>query len=306
MTRERDGEMMIMSSFSAPLTCFDASCCSHVHSTQTSDESASVSAPTLPASVLDAWTSLSPDVRAALIATEMANHSVVTSSNSGATNSSSSTLLPCSTSGIWSTGSSSVLTPDEDLQDKTSSCGNSDDDLTNSSNNNTNNSNCTRQVLVEECPESGTRTILTPLERAPKNVFEISKTTSRETVQVVKTASSTVTTKTTVMTTSKGWRNVFMLPISYDVNMVPSGTLLDPTNMQLLDSTGVHPEGYNTRFAVVDAAIKDIYGEKINKYFQAQGIQLTMIIINGGEPDKRPDVSQNGSRRMKDSALKLK
>lgn len=146
-------------------------------------------------------------------------------------------------------------------------------------------------VMMEECPEAGTKTILTPLERAPNNVFEITKTTSRETCKVEKTASSTVTTKTTVLTTSKGWRNIFTLPISYDVNMVPSGTLLDPANLQLLDATGVHPEGYNSRFAVVDASVQTIYGDRIQIYFQAQGIDLTSIVIEGGEPGKRPDVS---------------
>ncbi|OEU21651.1 3-dehydroquinate synthase [Fragilariopsis cylindrus CCMP1102] len=89
------------------------------------------------------------------------------------------------------------------------------------------------------------------------------------------------------MSSSKGWRNIFTLPISYDVNMIPTGTLLIPSNLQLLESTGIHPEGYNTRFAVVDEAVNDIYGEKIHQYFVAQNIELTTIIIPGGEPDKR-------------------
>jgi hypothetical protein len=216
----------------------------------------------LPASILEAWASLSPEVRAALIATEMSSVSTLKTNTS--------------ISSLTSSGCS------DDSGEKSS---------TNDDEEQTSNTNETGGVFVEECPESGTRTILRPLERAPENVFEITKTTSRETVAVQKTASSTVTTKTTVITTSKGWRNVFTLPISYDVNMVPSGTLLDPTNMQLLDSTGVHEEGYNTRFAVIDAAVDEIYGVKIREYFMAQGIKLTTIVIQGGEPDKRPAVS---------------
>ena len=73
--------------------------------------------------------------------------------------------------------------------------------------------------------------------------------------------------------------------------MVPNGTLLDPSNLQLLEATGVHPEGYNRRFAVIDEAVNEIYGQKIVDYFVAQGIELTTVIIPGGEPDKRPDVS---------------
>lgn len=146
-------------------------------------------------------------------------------------------------------------------------------------------------IIVENDTESGVRTLLRPLERAPQNVFEITKTTSSQTTEVKKTSSSTVTTKTTVMTTSKGWRNVFTLPISYDINMVPSGTLLDPTNLQMLEATGVHPEGYNRRFAVIDEAVEGIYGHRIIDYFAAQGIELTTVVIPGGEPDKRPAVS---------------
>jgi 3-dehydroquinate synthase len=221
-------------------------------------------APMLPASILEAWNSLAPEVRAALIATEMSSVSTLKTHTS--------------VSSITSSGSSDTS------GEKNSTI--EEEEQTSNINSETDSS-----VMIEVCPEAGTKTILRPLERAPENVFEITKTTSRETVAVQKTASSTVTTKTTVMTTSKGWRNVFTLPISYDVNMVPNGTLLDPTNMQLLDSTGVQEEGYNTRFAVIDAAIDEIYGEKIRAYFTAQGIELTSIVIQGGEPDKRPAVS---------------
>jgi len=214
-------------------------------------------APMLPVSILNAWSSLSPDVRKALVASEM------------------------STQGLCQT-----LKTNTSVSSFTSGTSNSDDSIVEKS---TNSSSEENKVFVEVCPEAGTKTTLRPLERAPENVFEFKKTTSRETVNVEKTGSSTVTTKTTIMTSSKGWRNIFTLPISYDVNMVPTGTLLAPSNLQLLESTGILPEGYNSRFAVVDEAVNDIYGEKIHEYFTAQNIELTTIIIPGGEPDKRSD-----------------
>ena len=146
-------------------------------------------------------------------------------------------------------------------------------------------------AIVEEDKEAGTKVIMTPLERAPKNVFEITKTTSRESTDVKKTSGSTVTTKTIISTTTKGWRNVFTLPISYDVNMVSNGSLLDPANLQMLEATGVHPEGYNRRYAVIDDAVDAVYGQRIHDYFTAHGIELHTTIIKGGEPDKRPAVS---------------
>ena len=146
-------------------------------------------------------------------------------------------------------------------------------------------------AIVEEDKEAGTKVIMTPLERAPKNVFEIKKTTSRESTQVKKASASTVTTKTIISTTTKGWRNVFNLPISYDVNMVASGSLLDPANLQMLEATGVHPEGYNRRYAVIDDAVEAVYGQQIRDYFTAHGIELHATVIKGGEADKRPEVS---------------
>ena len=211
--------------------------------------------PVLPASILEAWSSLAPEVRAALVASETANSDA--------------------TARTLKSSSSSSLTSNSNRSDS-SDGGEKEEE---------------NGVIVETCPETGTKTIMRPLERAPKNVFEIEKTTSRETTFVEKTSASTVTTTTKIVTGTKGWRNIFTLPISYDVNMVPSGTLLDPTNLQLLDSTGVHAEGYNRRFAVVDDEVYKIYGDKIHEYFKHQGIELTTCVLKGGEPDKRPAVS---------------
>lgn len=148
----------------------------------------------------------------------------------------------------------------------------------------------------EDCPQTGAKWVMRPLERAPENVFAFTKTSKNEQVCVEKNSVSTVTTKTTVVSTSRGWRNVFALPISYDVNIVPHATLLDPTNRQLLDSTGFHVEGNNRRFAVIDAAVDAIYGGKIRRYFAFFGIELTAVVIEGGEPAKRPEVCSFKSR----------
>lgn len=206
---------------------------------------------TLSKEIVDAWSSLPPDVRNALVSSELSS----------------------GRSGITTQETVSSMTS----SNNSDASGEKESDVA--------------DELEEECPATGAKMILKPLERAPENVFEFTKTTSRENVQVQKTPSALVTTKTTVVTSSRGWRNVFTLPISYDVNVVPHGTLLDASNPQLLEATGVHPEGYNRRFAVIDAAVDEIYGDKIRSYFAHHGIDLHTCILNGGEPDKRPQVS---------------
>jgi hypothetical protein len=203
---------------------------------------------TLSKSIMEAWSTLPAEVRAALVSCE-------TSASSNAT------LQESSASSV---STKSSITSDEET-------GLSEFDA--------------------EDPHTGTTLKMRPLERAPKNVFQFTKTHHRETTSVQKSAASMVTTKTTILTTSRGWRNVFSLPISYDVNIVPHGTLFDATNPQLLESTGVHPEGYNRRFAVIDAVIFEIHGNKIRNYFASHNIELHYVVLDGGEPAKRPDVS---------------
>lgn len=209
------------------------------------------------------WESLSPEVRNALIASELK----VDSSNikqRDRSESSTPTVLSRSSSELFFDQSSSSDGSSKELEGV---------------------------AHVEKCPVSGAKVILTPVERAPENVFAFTKTHSLEKSEVVKTSSATVTTTTKVVSTSRGWRNVFSLPISYDVNMVAHGTLFDHVNSQLLDATGVHPEGYNTRFAVVDTEVEALYGDKIRSYFEHKGIELTVCVVNGGEADKRSEVS---------------
>uniref|UniRef100_A0A7S4NEJ8 3-dehydroquinate synthase domain-containing protein n=1 Tax=Odontella aurita TaxID=265563 RepID=A0A7S4NEJ8_9STRA len=225
-----------------------------------SDDSVKAS-PSLPASVLEMWTSLPLSVRKALVSTELSG------SLSSATSTSATTLSQTSASAS-----------EDGSSDGSSNAGSS-----------SNGGGAGLDEIHEECPDTGASVVLRPLERAPHNVFEFSKTQASSTVSVEKTSSATVTTTTKVVSTMRGWRNVFNLPISYDVNMVPHGTILDPSNMQLLHATGPKVEGYNRRFAVIDDQVDRIYGERIRAYFVALGIELTAVVINGGEADKRPD-----------------
>jgi 3-dehydroquinate synthase len=205
---------------------------------------------TVSVSVLEAWNSLPSDVRSALVALEMRRHKEEDKGSSTASFTSDTSE---------SDGGSGTEKTDKSLE------------------------------VIERDDARGTTTVLKPLERAPKNVFEFSKTLKQESTTVEKTSATLVTTKKTIITRTRGWRNVFSLPISYDVDIIPHGTILEPTNPQLLEATGSHPEGYNRRFAVIDEAIAQIHGDKIVAYFKAQGIELTTCILPGGESDKRPD-----------------
>lgn len=237
-------------------------------STQHSDEyiiDKGHNGPTVPKNVVEMWESLSPEVRNALIAAELkVDSSSKHKQQRDRSESSTPTVLSRSSSELF-------------FGEQNSSCESSSYKEDSS-------------LQREKCPVSGATVILTPVERAPKNVFAFTKTQSLEKSEVVKTSSATVTTTTKVVSTSRGWRNVFSLPISYDVNMVAHGTLFDSVNSQLLDATGVHPEGYNTRFAVVDTEVEALYGDKIRMYFEEKGIELTVCVINGGEADKRSEV----------------
>jgi 3-dehydroquinate synthetase len=204
----------------------------------------------LSSSVLEAWSSLAPEVRQALAGLEMSVKPTQ-----------SHRILPTSCSMSTYGGSESVSTDKSD----------------------------TTEEITEQDVPNGITIVLKPLERAPDNVFEFKKTLTKESTEVTKTPAAVVTTKTSILTTTRGWRNIFSLPISYDVNMIPYGTLLDPVNPQLLESTGVQPEGYNRRFAVIDDEVERLYGVRIRNYFTSNGIELTTCILHGGEDDKRPN-----------------
>lgn len=208
----------------------------------------------LPPSVLEAWVSLPEHVRAALVSKEM--------SKSVAMQTSSNTV-------------SSVTKSSASSNSASSSSRGSDSEIA--------------EEIHEDCPETGGKVVLRPLERAPENVFSFEKTHVEEKVQVKKNGNKVITTTTRTASTGRGWRNIYSLPISYDVNMVPHGTLLDPSNPQLLHATGPTNEEYKRRFAVIDNAVDELYGDAIRAYFVAKGIELSTCVINGGEAEKRPD-----------------
>lgn len=242
------------------------------------DEAASHSRVTegeLSSSVLEAWATLPASLRMALVNSELPasmkrSDTEPTLALSQSSRSSTNTLSSLDiTADFRGTGSSSAGSSSNKSDDGDDADG-------------------TMGAFVEDCPASGAKVVLRPLERAPHNVFTFQKTQTTESQRVVQTPSSTVTTTTKTVTSARGWRNVFTLPISYDVNMVPHGTLMDPSNPSLLEATGVHPDGYNRRFAVIDADVDRIYGKDIKAYFQQKGIDLWTCVLNGGEAEKRP------------------
>jgi hypothetical protein len=215
---------------------------------------------TLPKVVIEAWATIPKVIRDALVSHEMAGPSAQktgpTVSRSQSTFSSESDLTPGSSGSSATSGDAVGL-----------------------------------DLLQEKCDITGATIDLQPLERAPNNVFSFTKKSEEETTRVESKAASTVTTTTKIVTASRGWRNIFTLPISYDVNMVAHGTIFDPANAQLIQSTGPHSEGYNRRFAAVDNEVYSLYGPMIHDYFEAMGIELTVCVLNGGEADKRSKVS---------------
>mmetsp|Transcript_34839 Transcript_34839/g.79524 ORF Transcript_34839/g.79524 Transcript_34839/m.79524 type:complete len:544 (-) Transcript_34839:319-1950(-) len=217
----------------------------------------------IPEDISDMWEGLEPEIRAALIAKELSSAGMPMK-KSDYSIASTPTAMSRSSSEVFEQQSAYGSSSNKSSEEETS------------------------VVKREKCPVSGATVTLTPLERAPKNVFSFSKTHQNKTETVEMNSNTTVTKTTKVVCTTRGWRNVFQLPICYDVNMVPQGTIFDPLNSQLLDVTGVHPEGYNQRFAVVDAEVEKLYGDKISGYFEGKGITLTKVVIDGGEPAKRP------------------
>jgi 3-dehydroquinate synthetase len=207
----------------------------------------------LASSVIDSWQSLAPEVRAALVEMELLSKqkSLIGTSFSSSTDNSDSSDTSCD---------------NKEAEDITSTT-----------------------TIVERDAVTGSELVMKPLERAPKNVFSFSKTSIKETTEVEKTAATIVTRKTSIVTRTRGWRNVFSLPISYDVNVIPYGTILDPSNPQLMDATGPHPEGYKRCFAVIDDTIETLYGDRIRHYFATNGLELTTSVLPGGEADKRPE-----------------
>lgn len=98
----------------------------------------------------------------------------------------------------------------------------------------------------------------TPLAAAPSNVFRHSEGT--------------------------GWTNTYSLPVSYTVEVVDA--VLDPARSDLL-ATRFMPPGLRRRFCVVDAEVDRIYGQRIRAYFEAHGVELRVVVVEGEEENKK-------------------
>ncbi|CAN0219481.1 unnamed protein product, partial [Hapterophycus canaliculatus] len=97
-----------------------------------------------------------------------------------------------------------------------------------------------------------------PLARAPENVF-VFRGKERQVL---------------------GWRNVFELPIKYDVELCPG--LLSPESATL--SHRFLPEdGPRRRFVVIDEAVSELYGAKMTNNFDNHGVEVRYVVLPGEE-----------------------
>lgn len=81
-----------------------------------------------------------------------------------------------------------------------------------------------------------------------------------------------------------GWRNVFSLPVQYDVELCPG--LLDFSSNVL--ATRMMPEGApRRRFLVVDDAVQRLYGAKLSAYFAHHDVEACVMVLPGEECNKR-------------------
>eukprot|EP00904_Undaria_pinnatifida_P010668 jgi/Undpi1/6731/HiC_scaffold_20.g09210.m1 len=77
-----------------------------------------------------------------------------------------------------------------------------------------------------------------------------------------------------------GWRNVFDLPIEYDVELCPG--LLQPDSATL--SCRFLPDGGpRRRFIVIDEAVENLYGAKMSANFSNHGVVVQRLVLPGEE-----------------------
>eukprot|EP00171_Calliarthron_tuberculosum_P010896 IDg10896t1 len=81
----------------------------------------------------------------------------------------------------------------------------------------------------------------------------------------------------------KAWTNRYELPIEYTVEM--HDDLLSPANPTL--ATRFMPPALKRRFCVVDDAVQRLYGARLEAYFLYHGVRLRVVVVDGGEENKR-------------------
>lgn len=100
--------------------------------------------------------------------------------------------------------------------------------------------------------------------RAPRSVFRFAHPESGATV---------------------AWRNVYSLPVEYDVELCPR--LLDPAASDALALRGLPSGGKRRRFVVIDANVHGLYQQQLQRYFAAHAVECHLCVISGEEPEKR-------------------
>ncbi|CAM9742532.1 unnamed protein product, partial [Phaeothamnion confervicola] len=81
-----------------------------------------------------------------------------------------------------------------------------------------------------------------------------------------------------------GWRNVFQLPVQYDVELCDG--LLRPESAVL--ATRMMPRnGLRRRFIVVDDKVNELYGDKMAAYFAHHDVETHVVVLRGEERHKR-------------------
>jgi 3-dehydroquinate synthetase len=81
-----------------------------------------------------------------------------------------------------------------------------------------------------------------------------------------------------------GWRNVFQLPIQYDVELCPRLLSLESS---VLATRMMLAGARRRRFLVVDAAVQELYGAQIAAYFEKHSIETHTVVLPGEECNKR-------------------
>lgn len=118
-------------------------------------------------------------------------------------------------------------------------------------------------LIATQEPLEGSNVAAEPVPRAPENVFIFRDEETRKPL---------------------GWRNVFDLPIKYDVELVDG--LLEPSNSVL--ARRLLPEGgHQRRFLVVDQSVHELYGGEIANYFEQNNMEMKCVVLPGEECNKR-------------------
>ncbi|CAM9589396.1 unnamed protein product [Heterosigma akashiwo] len=112
-------------------------------------------------------------------------------------------------------------------------------------------------TLAAKRPLEGYPCLPQPNARAPRNVF-----TFRDSNEKV-----------------VGWRNYYELPVEYDLE-IRSGILDDPASFASLATKMLPANGPRRRFLVVDDAVQERYGDKLQAYFKTHNV-TTKVVIRG-------------------------